>query len=86
MKIREHAGAKYLRRITSAVDTSTAVEVDIYAVITAYEVKCPARAHAIKKLLMAGLRGKGSELDDLIETQAAVARAIELQRVKEAKE
>ena len=44
---------------------------------------CPARAHAIKKLLCCGGRGKGDALADLLGAEAAVSRAIELQRVRE---
>lgn len=70
---------KYLRKIkTDAFDM-----VDVYAVLVAFNVTCPARAHAIKKLLCAGQRGKGSALQDLNEALQAVARAIDLIPEKE---
>lgn len=78
MRITSHEGKKYLRWIRSAVDPSLAVEVDIYAVLVAFGVTCPARQHAVKKLLCCGNRGKGGELDDLRGALGSVSRAIEL--------
>lgn len=59
------------------------VEADVYAVLKAFAVTCPARAHAVKKLLCAGLRGKGSQVQDLVEARDAVSRAVEMQRADE---
>jgi hypothetical protein len=81
--IEEHQGKKYLRRIVSAVDTETSVWVDVYAVIEAFKVTCPARQHALKKLLCCGNRNKGSEMEDLIGVDAAVSRAIQLQEIRD---
>jgi len=89
--INQHEGNKYLRYIEPAMKrqyvvsehSDDAILVDVYAVIVAFDVKCPARQHAIKKLLCAGIRGKGNESDDLIGALAAVNRAIELQKGKE---
>ena len=75
--ITEHEGNKYLRVIHSPVQDMS-IQVDVYAVIDAFKITCPARAHAIKKLLCAGLRGKGDEVEDLVGVLAAVNRAIEL--------
>lgn len=80
--ILSHEGRKYLRRIESAVIPGESVGVDVYAVLEAFAVACPARQHAIKKLLCAGLRDKGSQLDDLIGASAAINRAIELERAR----
>jgi hypothetical protein len=82
--IDEHEGKKYLRRIVSARCATDAVLVDVYSVIVAFNVTCPARQHALKKLLCCGGRGKGSEMADLLGVEAAVARAIELQVQREA--
>jgi len=60
--------------------------IDVYAVIETFGVTCPARQHALKKLLCAGLRGKGSQLNDLNETIVAVNRAIKLQEEREVPE
>lgn len=68
---------KYLRKIIG-LDGRTA-EVDVYAVLDAFNVVCPARQHAIKKLLCAGLRGKGDSIQDLKETYQAMERAIGLE-------
>jgi hypothetical protein len=80
--IRSHEGKKYLRKIRSPVDGAV-IEVDVYAVLVAFAVTCPGRQQAIKKLLCAGERGKGTALADLIGADAALARAIQLQRDQE---
>jgi hypothetical protein len=79
--INEHEGRKYLRVIKSAEDNST-IKIDVYSVVVAFGVTCPARAHAIKKLLCAGTRGKGDTIADLIGVLAAVNRAIDLEKEK----
>lgn len=68
------SGSKYLRTIQLTADK----KVDVYAVLLAFNVTCPARQHAIKKLLCAGLRGKNDELNDLKEAKDAIHRGIEL--------
>lgn len=82
LNIHQHEGRKYLRRITSP--SGETIEVDVYAVLVAFGVTCPATAHAIKKLLAAGQRGKGSRLDDLQGALAAVSRAIEIKQTSAA--
>lgn len=83
--IDEHEGKKYKRLIYSALPDNTRppITIDVYCVLEAFQVTCPARQHAIKKLLAAGLRDKGSQLDDLIGAEAALARAIDMERVRE---
>jgi hypothetical protein len=54
------------------------VLVDVYDVLVAFNVTCPATAHAIKKLLCAGQRGAKGLQQDLIEVRPALERAIEL--------
>ncbi len=76
-----HCGAKYLRRIRGWFEdgmTDDELLVDVYAVLVAFDVTCPATAHCAKKLLCAGLRGKGDRLSDLREAKAAIERAIEI--------
>jgi len=81
---KEHTGNKYHREIQSVhPDSLGSVVVDVYNVLEAYQVACPAIQHAVKKLLCAGLRGKGSACDDLVEARDAVTRAIELQTQRE---
>ena len=71
-----HSGSKYLRRIQIIGHD----QVDVYAVLDAFNVTCPARQHAIKKLLCAGLRGKADETQDIEEARDAVDRAIQMSR------
>jgi hypothetical protein len=68
------SGTKYLRTIVCTVGN----QADVYAVLDAFDVRCPARQHAIKKILCAGIRGKNSELDDLREAEDAIKRAIQM--------
>lgn len=63
---------KYVRKVTNA-------SIDVYDVLVAFNVTCPARQHAVKKLLCSGLRGKGSVEQDLREAAQAVERAIDLE-------
>lgn len=63
---------KYVRNIHG-------VEVDVYDVLKAWNVTCPAIQHAIKKLLMPGQRGHKSKANDLEEAHSAIQRAIELE-------
>ena len=85
--IDQHEGSKYLRKIRSAKKNPSGVyfeiEIDVYSVLEAFNITCPARQHALKKLLCCGNRSKGSELEDLIGAEAAISRAIELQRNRE---
>jgi len=72
------SGSKYLRNIILTPEN----KVDVYAVLDAFAVVCPARQHAIKKLLCTGLRNKGSEEQDLTEARDAIDRAIQLHNVR----
>lgn len=69
------SGHKYLRDIPTDENGLS----DVYDVLEAFEVTCPARAHAVKKLLCTGLRGKADAMQDLTETQDALARAVRLE-------
>jgi len=73
------SGSKYLREIPCTIDG----RVDVYAVIDAFGVTCPARQHALKKLLCSGIRGKGDVLQDLDEARDAVDRAIQMQMARD---
>jgi len=55
---------------------------DVYSVLAAFEVDCPARQHAIKKLLMPGQRGAKSEIQDLDEALVSVSRAVDMARAR----
>jgi hypothetical protein len=79
-------GTKYLRRVPCAIieEVNGKIEayIDTYAPMDAFDVRCPARQHAIKKLLCAGIRGKNNELDDLREAEDAIKRAIQMHQAK----
>ena len=70
------SGSKYLRDIEPFLVNGKA---DVYAVIKAFNVTCPARQHAIKKLLCSGIRGKGDVAQDLSEAKDAIERSIQLE-------
>lgn len=53
--------------------------VDVCDVLVAYDVTCPAVAHAVKKLLMPGQRGAKDTLQDLREARQSIDRAILLE-------
>lgn len=76
--INQHEGKKYLRKIHPADKVGEPINVDVYSVLEAFNVTCPAIAHAIKKLLAPGQRGKGDAIADLKGVLAAVNRAIDL--------
>ena len=56
----------------------SAIWADVYDVLSAFGVTCPARQHAIKKLLCAGERGHKDAATDLKEARLAVERAYEM--------
>lgn len=65
--------SKYHREVTPGV------WVDVYDVLQAWAVTCPALQHLIKKALAPGQRGHKSALEDLREVEASAKRAIELE-------
>lgn len=77
-EVTNKSGSKYLREVPCRIGEL----VDVYAVIDAFAVTCPARQHALKKLLCSGIRGKGDVLQDLRECRDAVTRAIQMEESK----
>jgi hypothetical protein len=76
----EFSGTKY-HRMLLGIDGVTAIT-DVYRVLTAFNVKSPSIQHALKKLLCAGIRGKGDELQDFNEAIDAIkARIIEINQI-----
>lgn len=67
---------KYERGISDRQGNSATV--DVYDVLKAFNVTCPATQHAVKKLLCSGLRGHKDLQTDLIEAKESIIRAIEL--------
>ncbi len=70
-------GNKYDRKIWDKYEDRHCV-VDVYRVLDAFDVRCPATAHAVKKLLCAGIRGHKDMEQDLSEAAQSIeeARAI----------
>lgn len=83
--ITAHEGKKYLRLIHSARPDNSRdpISIDVYAVLEAFNVTCPGRQQAVKKLLCTGQRGKGDEMADLLGALAALNRAIDLQKIRD---
>ncbi len=77
--VNDYGRSKYLRTLPAVNDDG---QVDVYSVLVGFGVTCPATAHAVKKLLCAGVRDKGSRLQDLEEAKVALERAIALERGK----
>lgn len=75
MTQKEHSGNKYHRRIKGF--GGKVVTTDVYRVLNAFNVHQPGLQHAIKKLLCAGLRGKGNQVQDLTEAIDAVKATID---------
>ncbi len=66
---------KYQRECNGAI-------IDVYDVLVVFNVTNPATAHAIKKLLMPGVRGHKDKLTDLKEAKESIDRAIELEGLR----
>lgn len=54
------------------------ITIDVYDVLKAFEVTCPAMQHAIKKCLMAGKRGAKDAVQDMNEAIQSIERSKEL--------
>ena len=74
-----NSGSKYLRTIRNTEGVKL-TGVDVYAVIEAFNVTNAGAQHAIKKLLCAGIRGKGSTDNDLLECIPAINRAVQIEK------
>ena len=70
------SGNKYSREIVGL--DGTKVEVDVYRVLDAFDVTCPAMAHAIKKALCPGQRGSKPAKQDKLEAIASIESSIAL--------
>jgi hypothetical protein len=57
--------------------TIKGVTMDVYDVLRAFEVTSPAIQHAVKKLLMPGVRGHKDQLQDVQEAAQSIQREIE---------
>jgi hypothetical protein len=72
--------SKYTKMITGLdVGNNTAnVYIDVYDVLKAFDVRCPALQHLIKKALNVGVRGHKDHTTDLQDIMDSSIRAIEL--------
>ena len=57
-------------------DVEKLKSVDVYRVLSLFDVKSHAVGHAIKKLLCAGLRGAKGYEQDLLEAKASIDREL----------
>jgi hypothetical protein len=71
---------KYDRTITNK--NGEMIVVDVYDVLQAFKVTCPALQHLLKKALACGLRGHKSRSGDLQDILDSAKRAIELEAVE----
>ena len=71
-------GSKYDRKITNSAGES--IIVDVYDVLEAFVVTCPALSHLAKKALCAGLRGHKDKGQDLVDIVKSAGRAVELHK------
>ncbi len=74
-------GSKYDRTIEAKYKNGNIVT-DVYRVLDAFDVKSQPRGHAAKKVLCAGLRGKGDEFSDIVEAIDALLEDAEITRRK----
>lgn len=72
---------KYLRTITN--QDGDKMVVDVYDVIEAFAITCPAISHAAKKVLCAGLRGHKDQLTDIQDVIDSMERAKQLHKNRE---
>jgi hypothetical protein len=74
-------GKKYDRQIFSKYEDAC-ITIDVYRVLDAFNVTCPATAHAIKKLLCAGIRGHKDNEQDLDEAAQSIEEARQMLKQK----
>ena len=78
-------GEKYRKVITGraantgAITEYESVIVDVYDVLVAFKVTCPATQHAVKRLLAMGQRGHKDKMTDLKEAHWQLERAMQLE-------
>lgn len=72
---------KYLKPIKGKIvpEDNNMLYVDVYDVLKAFDVVCPAMQHAIKKMLCSGQRGVKDSVRDKREAIDSINRSIELE-------
>lgn len=78
----EERNNKYLRTITNR-QTGESIQVDVYDVLKAFDVKCPCMAHGIKKALVPGQRHSKSAYKDKKEAAWSIEESIKLNNDRE---
>lgn len=71
------------QRVIRGVDDCSFVLSDVYDVLKAFDVRCPALQHLIKKALCTGLRGHKTREQDLQDIIDSANRALELNKEDE---
>lgn len=71
---------KYVKQIRASLydEGRDQISVDVYDVLLAFNVTCPAIQHALKKLLCPGQRGTKDAMQDLQEARFSIDRAMQL--------
>jgi hypothetical protein len=72
---------KYLKPIKGKLvpEDDNMLFIDVYDVLKAFDVVCPAMQHAIKKMLCSGQRGVKDSIRDKREAIDSINRSIELE-------
>lgn len=76
---------KYVKQIKSSLydEGRDQISVDVYDVLVAFNVTCPAIQHALKKLLCPGQRGTKDAMQDLQEARFSIDRAMQLLKAEQ---
>lgn len=71
---------KYVKQVNESLydEGRYPIAVDVYDVLVAFNVTCPAIQHAVKKLLCPGQRGTKDAMQDLQEARFSIDRAMQL--------
>lgn len=72
----------FVPTIQSIEPACNCVFLDVYDIANGYGVICPARVHALKKILLAGQRGDKGTIQDLQEAIHSLERAIQSEEAK----
>jgi len=70
---------KYDKVVFDKLDPSIVATVDVYSILEAFNVTCPALAHLTKKSLNVGSRGHKNRKQDLLDIIDSAKRAYELE-------
>ncbi len=76
---------KYMVKIVGRTEDNEPVSVlvDVYDVLKAFSIDCPALAHALKKMLKPGSRGHKDSIQDKQEAIVSIWRSIDMEKQDE---